>query len=75
MNAAASRLFSAHCSNEGSHRSDFVTAADSFEEAAVLFAERWPEIGEACRIIVVDAESGEQHCFNVDLEETQATPC
>jgi len=69
------RRFSAHCSNEGAHRSDFITPAHSFEEAALLFAERWREDSDACRVIVTDAESGEQHCFSIAMGEADPQPC
>jgi hypothetical protein len=77
MTAAADRLrrFSAHCSNERAVASGFVTAAQSFEEAALLFAERWAGEEEACRVIVVDTESGEQHCFSIDIDQGHVDPC
>ena len=61
------RAFSAHCANAGEHRSDFSTLAETFEEAAMLFVERWAGEGEACKIVVVESEGGERHCFTVQL--------
>ena len=63
----ATRSFSAHCSNAGEHRSDFVTRAVSFEEAAMNFAERWAGPQSECRVIVIDIESGERHGFSLHL--------
>lgn len=77
MTATADRLrrFSAHCSNEGAVASGFVTSAQSFEDAALLFAERWSGEEESCRVIVVDTESGEQHCFRVEIDQGEVDPC
>lgn len=61
------RSFTAHCSNAGTHRSDFVTRAASFEEAAMAFAERWAGPESECRVIVTDRESGERHGFRLHL--------
>ena len=67
------RSFSAHCSNGGHHRSDFVTEAASFEEAALLFVERWTGPESECRVIVIDRESGERHGFSLHLGADQST--
>lgn len=61
------RSFSAHCSNAGEHRSDFVTRAASFEEAAMAFAERWAGPESECRVIVIDLENGERHGFSLHV--------
>ena len=61
------RSFSAHCSNAGTHRSDFVTEASSFEEAAMAFAERWAGPESECRVIVIDRDTGERHGFRLHL--------
>lgn len=61
------RHFVAFCSNADTHRSDFVTAAGSFEEAALLFAERWSGAEGECRVMVIDRESGERHGFTLHL--------
>jgi len=61
------RHFSAHCSNAGTHRSDFVTEASSFEEAAMAFAERWAGPESECRVIVIDLESGERRGLRLHL--------
>ena len=61
------RSFSAHCSNDGHHRSDFVTEAASFEEAALLFVERWTGPESECRVIAIDRESGERRGFSLHL--------
>ncbi|MEO8927106.1 MAG: DUF5961 family protein [Caulobacteraceae bacterium] len=61
------RSFAAYCANQGEHRSDFVTQAGSFEEAAIAFAERWTGSQGECRVMVIDRESGERHGFNLHL--------
>ncbi len=64
------RSFSAYCSNQNEHRSDFVTEAASFEEAAMAFVERWPGPDCECRVIVFDRHTGERHGFSVHLESS-----
>ncbi|MGI8841112.1 MAG: DUF5961 family protein [Caulobacteraceae bacterium] len=64
---AAARSFSAHCSNAGEHRSDFVTDAASFEEAAMALVERWAGPEGECRVIVTDRQTGERHGFSLHL--------
>ena len=71
----AGRRFSAHCSNAGAAAGEFLTEASSFEEAALLFAERWSGEEEACRVMVADLESGERHCFTIDIDRGLADPC
>jgi len=72
---ADQRRFSAHCSNDDTVVSNFVTTADSFEEAALRFAERWSGAEEMCRVIVVDTDTGEQHCFTIEVGQGLAEPC
>ncbi|MEO8813370.1 MAG: DUF5961 family protein [Caulobacteraceae bacterium] len=69
------RRFAAWCGNAESHRSDFVTEAASFEDAALLFAGRWLGDGAQCRIVVIDQETGERHCFTLDLDEAAPVAC
>jgi hypothetical protein len=69
-----SRAFAAHCANDGHHRSDFVTEADSFEAAAIAFAERWTGPDEACKILVCELETGEERCFTLDLGAPEPCP-
>ncbi len=68
------RHFIAHCSTEGEHPAPYVTAASSFEEAALLFVERWHGPHDELRVMVFDRESGEQACFTIDLGG-HVSPC
>jgi len=55
-----------------------VLAEASFEAAGALFAEEWaphPESGAVVTVIVRDAESGEERCYRIDLDDGAATPC
>ncbi len=49
----------------------------SFEAAAAAFAEGWPHPDEAATvsILVQDLESGQEHCFRIDLHSGEAAPC
>lgn len=69
--------FYAHASSEGSGRGHLVKDAVSFEDAAIRFAEDRLDAaadGEV-RVIVRDPETGEQHCFCVDVGDETAEPC
>lgn len=49
---------------------------DSFEAAAIAFAEHWAcdEDGEVA-VIVHDRETGREECFRVDVRAHDAEPC
>ena len=52
--------------------------ADSFEEAAVAFAERWSPPVDAdgdIALIVRDREDGREICLRLDLDSGEAQPC
>ena len=74
---AQTHQFYAHASAEGSSRGHLVRDATSFEDAAIRFAEDRLDVEEEgqVRVIVRDAETGEQHCFCVDVGEETAEPC
>jgi hypothetical protein len=69
------RLYTSFCVNADAPPSTRAAEAASFEEAAVIFAEDWHGQGAALRIVVADAESGEERCFTVDLTTGEAAPC
>jgi len=55
-----------------------VAGAAGFEEAAVLYAEKWaPDVDAdgGLSVIVLDPETGERQCFRLDLETGDAEPC
>lgn len=74
---AQAQQFYAHASSEGSGRGHLVKDAASFEDAAIRFAEDRMDAEEdgQVRVIVRDTETGEQHCFCVDVGEETASPC
>ncbi|HZZ35196.1 MAG TPA: DUF5961 family protein [Caulobacteraceae bacterium] len=67
MDADEPRTFRAHCSNDEAPPTALLIPADSFEAAALIFAETWHGESESLRIVVVDDASGERQCFTVDL--------
>jgi hypothetical protein len=74
---AVEHRFYAHASGEGSGRGHLVKEAESFEDAAIRFAEDRLDAEEdgQVKVIVRDAQTGEQHCFCVDVGEETAEPC
>jgi hypothetical protein len=72
----AQRFF-AHASSEGPGRGHLVAGASTFEDAAMRFVEDRLDAEEdgQVKVIVRDAETGEQHCFCVDVGEETAQPC
>jgi hypothetical protein len=75
MTKPALRAFSTHCANAGAHRSDFRTQAQSFEDAALRFVERWSGEDEECRIVVIDEDSGERRCLAIHMGRAVTAPC
>lgn len=50
----------------------------SFEAAAVAYVEdlhEFPGEGEEISVIVVEIETGHQHCFRIDLENGETSSC
>lgn len=75
--ASLSRRFMVHAAHEGPHHSHRVEEA-SFEAAAVAFVERWSPAVDAdgeVSVVVVDQESGRQHCFRIDADTGETGPC
>lgn len=72
------RRFEAYATQDARHMTHPVPDAANFLEAAVLFAERWTHAssGEAeVSVTVVDRDTGERHCFRIDLDSEEARPC
>ncbi|RZJ95638.1 MAG: hypothetical protein EON88_10380 [Brevundimonas sp.] len=73
----AARAFVVHAAHEGrgaGHRVD----GHSFEDAAVAFVERWSPTVSAegeVQVIVRDVDDGREHCFVVDVDDGDASPC
>lgn len=69
------RRFLAYASDESRAQAHPVAGAEGFLDAAVTFAEHWAcEHGDVS-VTVVDSESGEQHCFRIDLDSGEAGAC
>ncbi|MDP3660685.1 DUF5961 family protein [Phenylobacterium sp.] len=75
--ASPLRSFSVHATEGAPGRAHMVEGA-SFEDAAVHFAMEWgvdaDGDGEAS-VMVEDQDSGERHCFRIDLGSGDAAPC
>ena len=50
----------------------------SFEAAAVAYVEDLHDLpvdGEAISVVVREVETGHEHCFRIDLESGETSPC
>ena len=65
---ADQRRFRAYISGMDHHRAHPPLPAEDFVDAAVQFAERWAWAEAGVSVTVEDVESGERHCFHIDLE-------
>ena len=55
-----------------------VVVEASFESAALAYVEDFPlapDQGPEISLVVRDIESGREHCFRIDLETGETTPC
>jgi hypothetical protein len=73
------RRFKVHAWHLDGHHARLVEEA-SFEAAAVAYLECFDlsipiEDDHEVRVIVLDVETGHQHCFRVDLESGDTAPC
>lgn len=76
--AETARRYVAHAVEDHAHEAHLVPGATSFVEAALLFTERWHPASEedgAVSVTVTDCESGERHCFTIDLDSGGVEPC
>jgi hypothetical protein len=73
----AERRFSVHPRHQARHHARVLSEV-SFEAAAVAFVEGLapaPDDGSEIAILVLDLESGVEHCFRIDLESGETEPC
>jgi hypothetical protein len=78
MSNRTRRRYVAHAVEDHGRGSHLVPEAASFVEAAVMFAEHWhPTASDdgAVSVTVVDCDSGEQHCFTIDIDSGDVEPC
>lgn len=71
------RHFSARAATERRQHAFDVTGPD-FETAAFEFIERWrpaPDEEGEVEVVVTDTETGERHCFRIDLGSGEAEAC
>ena len=70
------RTYRVHARHLGAHA--ITLMEPSFEAAAAAYVETLHELpgdSETLRVIVLDIESGHEHCFSIDLESGETTPC
>ena len=71
------RTFRVHARHVDAHHSRTIQEP-SFEAAAVAYVEDLHDVpggGEAISVIVYEVESGHEHCFRIDLESGETSPC
>jgi hypothetical protein len=71
------RQFSVRARHIDSHHARVLEEA-SFEAAAVAYIEDFHpsvENGNEIRVVVREIGTGSEHCFRIDLESGEATPC
>lgn len=71
------RKFSVHARHVDSHHAR-VLEEKSFEAAAVAYVEDFhPAVDQdnEVSVIVRDVDSGDQHCFKIDLDSGETAPC
>jgi hypothetical protein len=71
------RTFRVHARHLDAHHASTVTEP-SFEAAAVAYVEDLHELpgdGETISVIVHEVQSGHEHCFRIDLESGETSPC
>lgn len=74
---AETRSFSVHARHVDAHHARVVHEA-SFEAAAVAYAEDLhvpADDGDEVSLIVRDLETGDEHCFKVDLSSGETATC
>ncbi|HEY3799417.1 MAG TPA: DUF5961 family protein [Caulobacteraceae bacterium] len=75
--ATETHAFRVHARHVDAHHAHTV-AEVSFEAAAVAYLEdlhQLPGDGGEISVIVQEVETGRQHCFRIDLESGEASPC
>ncbi len=75
--AAQTHTFRVHARHVDAHHARTLQEP-SFEAAAVAYVEDLHDLpgdGDEISVIVRDIESGHEHCFRIDLESGEASPC
>lgn len=70
-----SHRFLAYANDESRGKVHPVPGAEGFLDAAVIFAESLACDNGELAVTVVDRETGEQHCFRIDLDSGEAGAC
>ena len=71
------RSFRVHARHVDAHHARTLQEA-SFEAAAVAYVEDLHEVpgdGEEISVVVLELDSGHEHCFRIDLETGETAPC
>lgn len=71
------RTFRVHARHVDAHHARTLEEP-SFEAAAVAYVEDLHELpgdGDAISVIVLEVESGHEHCFRIDLQSGDTSPC
>ena len=77
MTQTAPRQFAVHARHDHSHHARTLTES-SFEAAAMAYVEDFPLRADdeaQISVVVRDVESGFEHCFRIDLDTGDTTPC
>ncbi len=71
------RAFRVHARHVDAHHARTLEEP-SFEAAAVAYIEDLHELpgdGDEVSVIVQEVETGREHCFRIDLESGETSPC
>ena len=74
---AETRTFRVHARHVDAHHARTLEEP-SFEAAAVAYVEDlhdYPGDGDEVSVIVRELDTGHEHCFRIDLESGEASPC
>ena len=77
MPIAASREFRVHARHVDGHHARRVRET-SFEAAAAAYLEDFPHAaddGRELSVIVQEVETGQEHCFRIDLDSGETDAC
>jgi len=73
----AMRIFRVHARHVDAHHARTLEEP-SFEAAAVAYVEDLHDLpgdGDEISVIVQEVETGHEHCFRIDLESGETSPC
>jgi hypothetical protein len=74
----AARRFYAYLRDDGRESCHVVPDAGTFQDAALLYLERWAPAepgGAELSVVVIDPSTGERRCFTFDLGTGEAEAC